>query len=225
MKNYVVATLSSLMLLTGGAMATAHASTSDTGSLSKLYSNAEAAGLSSHVLGEALNAYSWAKSHGKVHNPDVLTVVDFTKPSTQKRLWVLNLKSDTVMTKALVAHGHNSGYVNATNFSNAFNSHESSLGVYTTGTTYYYGHHGRSLKMFGLEKGINDHAYARAIEMHSANYVSPTDIKEYGRIGRTYGCFGLNPQVAEKIIGQTKGGSVLFAYAAPENHDPVATAS
>ena len=77
----------------------------------------------------------------------------------------------------------------------------------------------------GLEKGINNNAYARAIEIHPANYVRPSDIRNYGRIGRTYGCFGLNPRVAQKIITQTKGGSVLFAYASPENNDPVATAS
>lgn len=222
MKKIIFAGMSSLMLLAGGAIATAHA---DIGSLSKLYENAQGAGLSSHVLQAALNGYSWAKAHGDVHNTNVLTVVDFTKPSTEKRLWVLNLKNDTVMTRALVAHGHNSGYIDATHFSNAFNSHESSLGVYTTGQSVYYGHHGRSLKVYGLEKGINNHAYARAIEIHPANYVNPNDIKKYGRIGRTYGCFGLNPQVAQKIITQTKGGSVLFAYASPEDNDPVATAS
>jgi hypothetical protein len=217
MKKFFNVIASSLILVAGAAAAIpAHAT-----NLSTLYTNAELSGLNYQPLHDALNAYAWAKSHGEVHNNNVLTVIDYTLPSTEKRLWVLDLKSDKVLSHALVAHGHNSGYIYADHFSNAANSHETSLGVYTTGQNYYYGKHGRSLKVHGLEKGVNSNAYARAIEIHPAAYVSQSDIQKYGRIGRTYGCFGLNPKVAERIVSETVGGSVVFAYAHAENNDPV----
>lgn len=219
-RNKTIPTLfASLFMVTGCALAfsSVHAATST----SSLYKNAEAAGLSSHVLTDALNGYNWAKAHGRVHNTSILTVVDYTKPSTEKRLWVLDLKTDTVLMNLLVAHGHNSGYVYANHFSNDPNSHETSLGVYTTGLSPFYGDHGRSLKVYGLEKGINSNAFSRAIEIHGAQYVSNYDIKAYGRIGRTYGCFGVNPGKVGQLVNYTQGGSVLFAYAAPENSDPV----
>lgn len=219
MKNMIYASISSLILMASAAtMLPAHAT-----NLNTLYSNAAAAGLSYEALHDALNSYAWAKDHGDVHNPNILTVIDYTLPSTDKRLWVLNLKTNTVLTKALVAHGHNSGYIYARHFSNSPSSHETSLGVYETALHPFYGHHGRSLKVHGLEPGINSNAYARAIEIHPADYVTQSDISRYGRIGRTYGCFGLNPKIAERIISETAGGSVLFAYAGPENSDPVAT--
>ncbi|PHQ80259.1 MAG: hypothetical protein COB66_05170 [Coxiella sp. (in: Bacteria)] len=212
---------SSLFLISGFAVAEAHAQSTSSPS-STLYSNAAEAGLNAHVLGEALNGYHWAKSHGDVHNSNILTVVDYTKPSTDKRLWVLNLNTNKVLMHALVAHGHNSGLVYANHFSNQNNSHETSLGVFTTGSSPFYGHDGHALKVHGLESGINSNAYARAIEIHGAQYVSNYDIKTYGRIGRTYGCFGVSPGKINKLIDYTKGGSVLFAYAPAENNDPIA---
>jgi hypothetical protein len=218
MKNMIYTSITSFLLMAGAAaMIPAHAT-----DLTTLYSNAQESGLSYQPLHAALNSYAWAKRHGDVHNPNVLTVIDYTLPSTQKRLWVLDLKNNTVLTTALVAHGHNSGYIYARHFSNSFKSHETSLGVYETALHPFYGHHGRSLKVHGLEPGINSNAYARAIEIHPAGYVTQSDITKYGRIGRTYGCFGLNPHIAERIVNETKGGSVLFAYANPENSDPVA---
>ncbi len=217
MKKMIYATLSSLLFMAGASISiAAHATT-----LSLLYENARDSGLSYQALHDALNSYAWARSQGRVHNPNVLTVIDYTLPSTRKRLWVLDLKNGTVLTNALVSHGHNSGYIYARHFSNAFRSHETSLGTYETGLHPFYGDHGRSLKVYGLEPGVNNHAYARAIEIHPANYVTQADIQKYGRIGRTYGCFGLNPRIAERIVTETAGGSVLFAYAAPENNDPV----
>ncbi len=189
---------------------------------SQLYSNARSAGLSSKVLHAALHSYNWAESKGKVHNPNVLTVIDYTLPSTKKRLWLLDLKNNKVLMHALVSHGHNSGYIYAKHFSNRNNSLETSLGVYTTAKAPHYGEDGLALRVHGLESGINSNAFLRNIEIHGAAYVSNYDIRTYGRIGRTYGCFGLSPQKIHKMIDYTKGGSVLFAYAAPENNDPVA---
>lgn len=190
--------------------------------LNTLYSNAKNSGLSAHVLKAALNSYDWAKTHTKIHNQNVLTVVDYNLPSTAKRLWVLNLKTDKVLMHTLVAHGHNSGLNYATHFSNANNSHETSLGIYETSSNPFYGEHGRALKVRGLESGVNNNAFKRAIEIHGSKYVSPSVAAEYGRIGRSYGCFAVGFNKVQKLINYTKGGSVLFAYATPENNDPVA---
>lgn len=188
-----------------------------------LYASAKAQGLNSHVLTEALNSYNWAKAHGDVNNPNVLTVIDYSKPSTDKRLWVLSLKSHRVLLHTLVAHGSGSGNLYADRFSNRFHSHATSLGVFTTGIKPYYGKHGRSLRVHGLESGINNNAFPRAIEIHGANYVSPNFIHETGRLGRTWGCFGVSLKKVTQVVNYTVGGSVVFAYASPENNDPIAT--
>ncbi len=215
MKKLYIA-LTSVAVLSGFAI-TAQATTDS----SALYSNAKASGLNADVLHKALNAYSWAKTHDKVSNPNVLTVIDYSLPSTEKRLWVLDLKSNKVLMNTLVAHGHNSGDVYANQFSNSPESRKTSLGVYTTADLPFYGKHGRALKVYGLEQGINSNAYNRAIEIHGAQYVSDSAASN-GRIGRTFGCFGMSPDKVQTMISYTQGGSVLFAYAAPENKDPVA---
>ncbi len=187
----------------------------------ELYINAEKAGLSPKVLKTALTSYEWAKQHNKVKNPDVLTVVDYSKPSSAKRLWVINLKSKEVILNTYVAHASSSGIQYAKHFSNSFHSHMTSLGVYITDSQPYYGKHGRSLRVHGLEKGINDNAYKRMVEIHGANYVSKTAIQKYGRIGRTWGCFGVSKHIARELVDDTVGGSVLFAYAAQEDNDNI----
>lgn len=187
----------------------------------KLYDNAQKAGLSHKVLKTALTSYEWAKEHNKVTNPNVLTVVDYSKPSTAKRLWVFNLKSGKVMLNTYVAHASSSGVQYAKHFSNSFHSHMSSLGVYVTDNRPYYGKHGRSLRVHGLESGVNDNAFRRMVEIHGANYVSKSAIQKYGRIGRTWGCFGVNPHVARQLVDDTVGGSVLFAYAPEEDNDTI----
>lgn len=186
-----------------------------------LYQNAAAAGLNSKILTEAIHGYQWAKAHGEVHNPNVLTVVDFAKPSKEKRLWVLNLKTDKVMMHTYVANGANSGRYVSTRFSNAFNSHESSLGVYTTALSPFYGKHGRALKVHGLEPGINSNAYKRAIEIHGTSYVSPYVAKTYHRVGGSWGCFAVDHTKVEQLVNYTEGGSVLFAYAPQEANDSI----
>lgn len=218
MKKYLpLLTLSSTILLSGSL---ANAS-QPTNSLGQLYANAEKSGLSQQVLSDALKSDAWAKAHGTVENPNILTVVDYSKPSTEKRLWVLDLKTDTVLMNTLVAQGKNTGLNYATHFSNDPSSHETSLGVYTTGMSPYFGKHGRSLKVYGLEKGINNNAYSRAIEIHGASYVSASVAESMGRLGRTFGCFGVSQDAINKIVNYTQGGSVLFAYAQPENNDPI----
>lgn len=177
-------------------------------------------GLNPKVLAYAVNAYQWAVKEHEVNNTAVLTIVDFNKPSYEKRLWVIDLKNDRVLLHMHVAQGCNTGAVYAKHFSNQPGSHESSPGIFTT-QNIYDGEHGESLRVNGLEKGINNNALTRAIVIHPASYVTHSFIKQNGYAGRSWGCFAVNPIHADTFIHLIKGGSVLFAYAKPEIHDPL----
>ncbi|MCX7120782.1 MAG: murein L,D-transpeptidase catalytic domain family protein [Gammaproteobacteria bacterium] len=176
-------------------------------------------GLSPRLLTYAVNGYRWAIKSGAVKNTAVLTIVDFNRPSNEKRLWVIDLKNDRVLMRIHVAQGKNTGKLVAKHFSNQPGSYESSPGVYTTASV-FDGEHGESLHVKGLEKGVNSNAASRAIEIHPAWYVTPAFIEDHGYAGRSWGCFAVNPVDADKFIGYVKGGSVLFAYGYPEKQDP-----
>lgn len=176
-------------------------------------------GLTPKIVAYAVNAYRWAVKHNEVANPSVLTIVDFKKPSFDKRLWVIDLKNDQVLLHTYVAQGKNTGAVYAKRFSNQPGSLESSPGIFTTARSPFYGEHGKALRIHGLEPGINSNAYDRAIEIHQAPYVTPAFIKQNGYAGRSWGCFAVNPARANEFIRLVKGGSVLFAYARPETDD------
>jgi hypothetical protein len=150
--------------------------------------------------------------NGQVHNPDVLSIVDFSLPSTKKRLFVIDLVNGRLLFNTLVAHGRNSGRLTATRFSNRDNSLMSSLGFYLTGDP-FIGQHGYSLRLEGMEKGWNDHAWQRAIVLHSADYVSEEHIQQWGTLGRSEGCPAVPEEMDGAIIDQIKGGSCLFIYA------------
>ncbi len=155
-----------------------------------------------------------AYDHLRVKGRDpqqLLTIVNFDKPSNVKRLWVINMRKGHVLYHTYVAHGQNSGLNVAKYFSNVPGSHESSIGVYLTGQP-YYGVDGYSMRLHGLDKGFNSNVFKRHIVMHPARYVSQQFIKRYGRIGRTYGCFGLSQKIASKIIHAIKQGTVMVAY-------------
>ncbi|MCX7124434.1 MAG: murein L,D-transpeptidase catalytic domain family protein [Gammaproteobacteria bacterium] len=176
-------------------------------------------GLSPRLLAYAINGYRWAVKSDAVSDKAVLTIVDFNRPSNQKRLWVIDLKNDHVLMHIHVAQGKNTGKLIAKHFSNQPGSYESSPGIYTTASV-FEGEHGESLHVMGLEKGINSNASSRAIEIHPAWYVTPAFIEDHGYAGRSWGCFAVNPAQADKFIGYVKNGSVLFAYGYPEKHDP-----
>ena len=144
-------------------------------------------------------------------NRAVLTIIDFSKPSTQERMFVIDMEHEKLLYSTLCAHGKNSGGNYATSFSNQVNSHKSSLGFYLTGET-YKGGNGYSLRLDGLEKGINDHAYERSIVVHGARYVSE-QVAEQGRLGRSFGCPAVPTALAVPIINAIKDGSVLYIYA------------
>lgn len=180
--------------------------------------SASTAGINPKALEMGMKAYKYAQEHGKVNKP-YLTIVDLSMPSKERRLWVIDVKNNQVLANELVANAKNSGVYKATRFSNAPSSKESSLGVYETGST-YFGKHGQSLRVIGLENGINNNAYRRAIVVHPAAYVSSSFARANGRVGNSWGCFALSERVAPKVISLIKGGSVIFAYAPQENNDP-----
>jgi hypothetical protein len=147
-----------------------------------------------------------------LYKKNLLTIIDFSKPSTEKRFFVIDLESKRLIYKCFVAHGKNSGDIYARSFSNQTGSLKSSLGFFLTAET-YYGDHGYSLRLEGLEKGINDNARAREIVIHGAEYVSEESIKKYGRLGRSWGCPALPVDISKEIIDKISGGSCLFIYA------------
>lgn len=164
----------------------------------------KAGNINENVLRLALVAYSHARQKGYTGN-SILTVIDYSKPSNQRRFWVFDLRSNRILFNTWVAHGKNSGGTYATSFSNSPGSLKSSLGVFVTGET-YDGKNGYSLKLRGLEHGVNDYAYARSIVIHGAAYTTPS------HVGRSWGCPAVEPSLASPIINAIKNRSVVFAY-------------
>ena len=143
---------------------------------------------------------------------NILTLIDFSRPSTAKRLFVFDMKQRKLLFSSVVSHGKNSGENYATSFSNEYGSYKSSLGFYLTEST-YQGKNGYSLILDGLEKGINDRARERAIVMHGAAYADPSVVGKGGRLGRSFGCPAVPQKLSRPIIDAIKGGSVLYIYA------------
>jgi hypothetical protein len=165
------------------------------------------------VLALALAARECAVASGEVEAGSRLAVIDYSRPSTARRLWVFDMAGDaSLLQHEYVAHGRGSGDNYATSFSNAADSHQTSLGLFRTAET-YIGGNGYSLRLDGLEPGVNDNARARAIVMHGAWYVDPALAAKQGRLGRSYGCPALRQQVARVVIDELKDRNLLFSYA------------
>lgn len=163
------------------------------------------------VLDLALQARRCAIRHGAVSNGSRLAVIDYSRPSTQRRLWIFDLSQPSLLFDEYVAHGRGSGENLAQHFSNVDGSLQSSLGLFTTAET-YDGDNGYSLRMDGLEPGVNDNARSRLLVMHGAWYVDPLLASTQGRIGRSLGCPALRPAIARPLIDALKQGQLLFAY-------------
>ncbi|QJQ98336.1 murein L,D-transpeptidase catalytic domain family protein [Halomonas sp. PGE1] len=165
-----------------------------------------APGADPKVLSLAANALSCA-------DPDAerLAVIDYSLPSTEPRLWVFDLPRNELMFEELVSHGRGSGDAMATTFSNVPESYQSSLGLFRTMNT-YYGRNGYSLRLEGLEAGVNDLAYQRAIVIHGADYVSESFIEQTGRLGRSHGCPAVRQEVTYPLIDSIKEEQYLFVY-------------
>lgn len=164
----------------------------------------------SNAFVQAFQGYYALKMQGKIQK-EILTIVDFSLSSTKKRLWVIDMKDYQILYQSLVAHGKNSGEEFAQKFSNIAESYQSSLGFYLTGET-YQGKHGFSLRLDGLNKGINHAARDRAIVIHAADYVSEKFIQQHGRLGRSQGCPALPAELNESIIQTIYGKSLMFLY-------------
>lgn len=171
----------------------------------------DSSGLSKAALYEAYTRFSSAIETYENVNDSLLTIIDFSKPSTEKRLYLVDIKNQCLLINSLVAHGQNSGSLFAEKFSNRPKSHMSSLGLYLTDKT-YDGKHGYSLRLKGMDSGINDKAYERAIVIHGANYVSDKYIAQIGRIGRSFGCPALPQQINNEVIDLIKNRSCLYIY-------------
>ena len=168
-------------------------------------------GLSEQAFDYAFKGYQFLKLKGKIGNDNILSIVDFSRPSSQKRLFVIDLKNFKVLFNTYVAHGQKSGTAIATQFSNIPESYQSSLGFYTTSST-YIGKNGYSMHLEGMENGINDKAEERAIVMHGAAYVNENIIHDRGYIGRSWGCPAVPQKLNKPIIDKIKNGSCLFIF-------------
>jgi hypothetical protein len=171
----------------------------------------EKLGLSRQAFLYALRGYRQLQEKGELLNNAVLSVIDFSLPSTQKRFFVIDMSSNSLLYYTYVSHGKNSGKLMAKNFSNRSSSYQSSLGFYTTGNT-YFGKHGLSLRLIGKEKGINDKALQRGIVIHSANYASEAFARQQGYLGRSQGCPAVPEEIHKELIQTIQNGSCLFIY-------------
>lgn len=171
----------------------------------------EAAGLSRKAFYAGIKGFQKLRSTGKLVNDHIISIADFTKSSKSKRLFIIDLDQQKLLYRTYVAHGQGSGEEFARRFSNIPESLQSSPGFYTTSST-YVGKHGYSLKLQGLERGINDKADQRAIVVHGADYVSESFIRDHGYLGRSWGCPAIPEKLHKPIINTIKNGSLLFIY-------------
>jgi hypothetical protein len=188
-------------------------SASNTLFIHSIYTEIHQAGanLSEEIFSLAFSGFEKLNAQGRLSTDSILTIIDFSKSSRENRLFVVDLKTKELLFKSIVAHGRNTGEEFARSFSNAMNSHKSSLGFYVTGGT-YMGSNGFSMLLNGVEKGYNDKAKDRAIVMHGADYASEQMIRYKGYLGRSYGCPALPRPINKKVIETIKEGNCLFMY-------------
>ncbi|WP_299290350.1 murein L,D-transpeptidase catalytic domain family protein [uncultured Mucilaginibacter sp.] len=180
--------------------------------LSKIYQTANlyAAGLNEDVFAKAVTGFYNLKNTTNLNDHNsIITIVDFTKSSCAKRMWIIDLQSGSLLLNTWVAHGQGSGDDMPNQFSNIDSSHQSSLGFYLTGEI-YTGKHGRSLRLDGLDANFNTNARQRDIVIHGADYVSEQTIKNLGRLGRSFGCPAVAPELTQTIINLIKDKTVLY---------------
>jgi len=174
-------------------------------------------GLSRQAFDYAMQGFNYLAQNGRLNNDKILSIVDFSQSSDKKRLFVIDLEKAEVVYNTYVAHGSNSGLETASHFSNTPSSNQSSLGFYETLGT-YIGHNGYSLRLEGLESGINDNANRRAIVVHGAAYVNESLAKTRGYIGRSWGCPAIPENLHKPIIDKIKNGTCLFIYSPDQNY-------
>ncbi len=171
----------------------------------------EEAGLNKKAFFNAYKGYQYLKSKNKLPKDNLLTICDYSQPSNQKRLYVIDLQKHSIVFNTYVAHGHNSGESMATSFSNLNSSNKSSLGFLVTGET-YVGHNGYSMRFDGMERGINDNVRTRAVVMHGSAYVNADRAKARMMMGRSWGCPAVSEAESKQIIDKIKGGTCFYVY-------------
>ena len=176
-----------------------------------------AMGLSRQAFDYAVKGFNYLIAKGKIANSNIISIADFSVPSSKKRLFIIDLKNYKILFNTYVAHGQNSGREYANNFSNSPESLQSSPGFYVTKET-YVGSKGYSLRLEGEEQGINDNALNRGIVMHAAPYVNESLAKGRGFIGRSWGCPAVAPELSQSIINKIKNGTCLFLYTPNKNY-------
>lgn len=174
--------------------------------------NFQNVGLSKTVFRLAIKGLRNLNRNGKLRNPNVLTIADYSQSSKKKRLYVIDLKNKKLLFNTYVAHGRNTGQEYANSFSNTEGSYKSSLGFFVTKTVITVPSTGYSLLLHGVEKGFNDNAEKREIIIHAAGYVTEGFIKKNGRLGRSLGCPALPPEWNKAIIETIKDGTCMFIY-------------
>lgn len=172
----------------------------------------EEKGLSSEAFQLAIKGQGKLAEDGKLKNTGILTIVDLSQSSKNKRLYVIDLEHRSLLFNTLVAHGRNTGEEYATHFSNVNGSYESSLGFYITKQEIWGSKVGLSMVLDGMEKGFNDNAVKRQIIMHGADYATEDFIRKTGRLGRSYGCPSLPPELIKPVVETIKEGTCLFIY-------------
>ncbi len=181
-----------------------------------IYQQLNNSDLKFEVFEYALAGYLKLDSKNELENPQYLTIIDMSMSSNKERLFIINMRENKIEHQSIVAHGRASGNEFAKYFSNTINSHQSSIGFYHTAET-YYGKHGLSLRLDGLEYS-NNNARKRTIVIHSADYVSESFIKKFGRLGRSFGCPSLPKEGYKEIIQKIKAGSALFIYSSDQDY-------
>jgi len=171
---------------------------------------AHANNIDSTVLKLSLKAYLNAEQRG-LDRKALLTVIDYSKPSSEKRLWVIDIKHSNILFNTWVTHGVNSGELNSSLFSNQRNSLKSSLGVFVTDNAYFSDHVGYALRVTGLERGINDNAYNRGVLIHGAWYAG-SDVAKRGMLGRSWGCMAVDKKISKPLIDTIKNNTLVVAY-------------
>lgn len=187
---------------------------------SDMYSDLNLAeyGLSNEVFQLALKGYNKLEAAGQLEHPGILTIVDFSQSSKNKRMYVIDITEHKLLFNTLVAHGRNTGEEYAQNFSNELGTLKSSLGFYVTKNQAMGNKVGLSLIIRGVEKGFNDNAISRQIVMHGADYATEEFIKKNGRLGRSYGCPSLPPDLIKPVIETIENGTCLFLYNPDSNY-------
>jgi len=175
-------------------------------------------GLGRTVFELAIKGLKKLESKGKLQNPTIVTIADYSQSSNKKRLYVIDLQNKKLLFNTYVAHGRNTGEEYAKSFSNKEGSLKSSLGFFITEHPIIGSHTGFSLMIDGVEKGFNDNAVKRAIIVHGADYATENYIKKYGRLGRSWGCPALPADLNKLIIETIKGGTCLFIYNPDNNY-------